>query len=412
MLKLDINHALYFLDQLDPNARHTIASEAPFGKNGLPKWEIGCTYEASQRDLLIRDIHERQDRGSNIYYSVNRPCKVIHRQGVYGKNNVDDIIAIRALAFDIDVLAPHETVLDAIDKNLDNELKPSIIIFTGGGYHLIYLLNKIENIKLFRPPKNDEEEQINNKIIENRMIVTALARDFEHLLRSKFNGWKIDSMSNVDRVMRLPGTVNYPKLEKQEKGQKPALSQILVENYQKVDIRKLRSQIESLSSIQPATHAKRPFKPSKKTDWTGYLKAKECCEYIRKNGLADNNEIYAHNVMFPLIGAIHDTNEYSKITLAEAEELFMLAISGGTRYGVNGRGPRYFMRQWRSHHPELPRIGTKKLGGLIYFAQEHGFQLPWKGIETLDEDTKKQLAEISGTEQIISDDLVQELSQD
>lgn len=101
MPKLDINHALAFLDMLETNGRHTIASEAPFGRNSLPKWEIGATFEAQQRQLLIEDIQERQARGSNVYYSVNRPCGAAEQQGKYGKCNVDDIIDIRALAFDI-----------------------------------------------------------------------------------------------------------------------------------------------------------------------------------------------------------------------------------------------------------------------------------------------------------------------
>lgn len=101
---LDIAQALNFLDALDPVGRHTLASEAPFGRwdNG-PKWEQGATYEARQRDLLIADIKQRQARGSNVYYGVNRLCPVTEQRGWNGKCNVDDIIAIRALAFDVDI---------------------------------------------------------------------------------------------------------------------------------------------------------------------------------------------------------------------------------------------------------------------------------------------------------------------
>ena len=53
----NLAQAMFFLDMLDPGGRHTIASEAPFGGiDGGPKWEIGCTYEAHQRDWLIEDI--------------------------------------------------------------------------------------------------------------------------------------------------------------------------------------------------------------------------------------------------------------------------------------------------------------------------------------------------------------------
>jgi hypothetical protein len=102
VLKLDIAQALHFLDMLDPGGRHTIASEAPFGRDGGPKWEKGETFEALQRKYMIESIQERQARKSNVYYGVNRPCSANEQRGWYGKCNVDDIAVIRALAFDID----------------------------------------------------------------------------------------------------------------------------------------------------------------------------------------------------------------------------------------------------------------------------------------------------------------------
>jgi hypothetical protein len=106
---LDIDQALRFLDLLDLGGRHTIASEHPFGgpvdaATGIrgPRWEPGITYEPNERKLLIADIKWSQERGANVYYSVNRPCPASERQGAKGKNNLDDIVCIRAFAFDID----------------------------------------------------------------------------------------------------------------------------------------------------------------------------------------------------------------------------------------------------------------------------------------------------------------------
>jgi hypothetical protein len=128
MSELDINAALTFLDRLDRGGRHALASEAPFGRDGLPKWEGGGTYEAHQRDWLIADIKKRQARGSNVYYSVNRPCSAGEQQGFNGKCNVDDIIAIRALAFDIDIIKrPFDPahLFGFIDRTLVGALRPS-----------------------------------------------------------------------------------------------------------------------------------------------------------------------------------------------------------------------------------------------------------------------------------------------
>jgi hypothetical protein len=99
-----------------------------------------------------------------------------------------------------------------------------------------------------------------------------------------------------------------------------------------------------------------------------------CCEQIRDAGLAYSNEIYTQWVMLLLIGMIHDENALS---IDEACECFMEAISGGERYGPSGRNAAYFMRQWRSHRPELQRSGTKSLGSLIIFCQVNGIDIPW-----------------------------------
>jgi hypothetical protein len=139
--ELDINQALAFLDMLDPDGRHAIASEAPFGGvDGGPKWEKGASYEAHQRQYLIEDIRERQDRGSNVYYSVNQPCFVGDQQGYNGKCNANDVIALRALAFDVDFTIKNDpelvkSLLAFIDVHLIGALRPSLVIDTGGGFN-------------------------------------------------------------------------------------------------------------------------------------------------------------------------------------------------------------------------------------------------------------------------------------
>jgi hypothetical protein len=222
MLEPDINQALAFLDMLDPGGRQTIASEAPFGGcDGGPKWEGGATYEARHRQYLIEDIQERQARGSNVYYGVNRACPIADQRGYRGKCNADDIIAIRALAFDVDFEIKNDpelakALLAFIDARLIAALRPSLVVDSGGGVQLIYLLRQIIDVR-----SNPDE----------RRCVTDLANDFEALLRFQVPSSlriKIDNMSNVDRVMRLPGTVNYPKAEKRAKGQTEALAHIVV----------------------------------------------------------------------------------------------------------------------------------------------------------------------------------------
>ena len=112
--------------------------------------------------------------------------------------------------------------------------------------------------------------------------------------------------------------------------------------------------------------------------------------------------------MLPLIGAIHDSNEHNKITIEEAEELFMLSVSGGARYGTIGRGPGYFKRQWKSHRPELPRNGTKSLGGLIFASKEAGHKLPWLNQVVWEADFQRQMEELTNNQEFIPDDIKKE----
>jgi hypothetical protein len=405
-MELDIEQCLQFLEMLEHKGRHTIASENPSGPGGNPLWEAGRTYEAHQIELMIADIKKRQARKSNVYYSVNKPCKITERQGQGGKNNIDDIIAIRALAFDIDFTSSERDqndVLAFIDSL--NKLRPSLVINTGGGFHLIYLLDKnlVVNLKHFNPPKTDEERTINEKMIKDRSNVTSLGHDFETLLRTKAEHLpvKVDNMSNIDRVMRLPGTVNYPKAEKIAKGQSIALAHIAKNYYRKHSIGELRSLVPE-THISRASGPKIPFIPRKDSKWTAYKKAEACVDFIREKGLADSNEWYTLNVMLPLIGAIHDDNEANQITIDEATELFLEAVSGGARYGYMGRGQGYFMRQWKSHRPEQPRNGTKSLGGLIYAAQQEGFKPPWVGEVMWEEDYLKMMEEAERNRPVIS----------
>src|SRR5580704_3908135 len=413
-LKLDIAKALQFLDMLDPKGRHTIASEAPFGgKDSGPRWEGGATFEHEDRQSLIDDINKRQARGSNVYYSVNRPCRITEQTGSGGKNNIDDIIFIRALAFDIDFIIGKtdqliQSLKDFIERELKGQLRPSLLISTGGGFQLIYLLDEFINIMLNRPAHDDAEKKVNERVIRLRSKITQIAHNFEAMLRSKVPNElpiKIDNMSNVDRVMRLPGTINYPKLEKQAKGQKPALAHIL-ENYQsRTDIRLLENLIPNQLSQPERTREKKAYVPREDDPWTPYEKAKACIEFIRDEGLADTNEQYTIHVMLPLIGAIHDDNKANQLSLEEAEELFLEAVSGGERYGTMGRGEGYFRRQWRSHRPELKRNGTKSIGGLVWFCTENGMKLPWKDRVAWQYSYEQQQKELSEKHDIVPDDV-------
>ena len=392
MLTLDIAQAMRFLDALDPGGRHTLASEAPFGGyGGGPKWERGATYEARQRPLLIKDIEARQARGSNVYYGVNRPCPAGDQKGFGGKCSVEDIVAIRALAFDVDIIKrPFDSALlvDFIEREFIETLRPSLLISTGGGFQIIYILENAINVALIA------DAEVNERAKADRRAITRLAQDFEFLLRQKIPAElrehiKIDNMSNVDRVMRLPGTVNYPKAEKRAKGQVEALAHIAMDYTHKCDILELRKKVPYATAAPPIT-PKKPFVQRPNSKWPTYRKALNCCEFLRDNDGADVNDIYTKKVMLPLLGEVVD----GELSIEEAEECFLEAVSGGARYGNPGRGIKDFKRQFRSHIGSI-RNTRSRLGTLIGYCQELGYVLPWANEVSWDDSFKKQLKELS-----------------
>ena len=232
--------------------------------------------------------------------------------------------------------------------------------------------------------------------------------DFETLLRSQVptqlrERIKIDHMSNVDRVIRLPGTVNYPKAEKRAKGQVEALAHITLDYHVRCDLPALRDQVP-MGQVAPTTiRPKRPY-VQRPNDPSVYEKAKFCCEYIRDCGQTDTNRWYSWNVMFPLIGEAIAGN----ITMDQAEELFLEAVSGGERYGGPGRGINYFRRQWRSHL-HSSRNGQRTLGSLITACKQIGMPIPWKDRVIRESSYEEQLAAIRKLNQSVDADVIEML---
>jgi hypothetical protein len=274
-----------------------------------------------------------------------------------------------------------------VDQQFTDPLRPSLVINTGGGFQLIYILENAINVALANDGTNERAKA-------DRRAITRLAQDFELFLRQKVptelrEHIKIDNMSNIDRVMRLPGTVNYPKQEKIAKGQVEALAHIAVDYSHKCDIIELRKNVPYATAALPVTPRK-PFVQRPNPKWPAYKKALACCEFLRDTGGADVNDIYTKKVMLPLLGEVVD----GELSIEEAEECFLEAVSGGARYGMPGRAIKEFKRQFRSHIGSI-RNTRSRLGTLIGYCQELGYVLPWKDEVSWDDSFKKQLKELS-----------------
>lgn len=142
----------------------------------------------------------------NLYWGVN-PC-----QGkLTNKAQKTDIVSMVCLHVDVDprpgeeLEAEQERALRILRNPPDNIPKPTVIVFSGGGYQGFWCLEE-------PLPINGDVGLAEEAELYNKQMVLAFGADHCH---------------NVDRIMRLPGSVNIPDAKKIKKGRKPELSSVV-----------------------------------------------------------------------------------------------------------------------------------------------------------------------------------------
>ena len=136
------------------------------------------------------------ERGHNVYFTFNRLPAGSNR-----KPNASDIIAARFAFADIDPPKDGQPFdMTARLEALENDrFPPSFVIASGGGLQAYWRLEESKNLA----------------------AIGELGRGIAHKL-------KADSCGNVDRLARLPGTVNYPDARKRARGRAPCVASILM----------------------------------------------------------------------------------------------------------------------------------------------------------------------------------------
>ncbi|MDO4200400.1 MAG: DUF927 domain-containing protein [Clostridia bacterium] len=136
---------------------------------------------------------------TNTFFGVGLRKKVL-KNGFRGSER--DILCITTLYVDIDVKseAHAQTSLpSSVDEATDFlhglKIKPSIIVNSGNGIHGYWLLDK---------PFIIETE-------EDRKHISSIFKGFGRYVNSeaKKRGWKIDSVYDLARILRVPGTINH-----------------------------------------------------------------------------------------------------------------------------------------------------------------------------------------------------------
>lgn len=154
--------------------------------------------------LIIEWLTRYHDR--NHYFGVNPTRSCLSK-----KASKTDIAEVAWLHVDIDFRAgeDHDTEYARVKGLLENPPggvpKPTCVIFSGGGFQAFWRLEK--------PIPLDGTEATADEAARYNMQLELL--------------FGADSCHNIDRIMRLPGTMNWPDEKKCKKGRVPALAEVL-----------------------------------------------------------------------------------------------------------------------------------------------------------------------------------------
>jgi hypothetical protein len=184
--------AIEFLRRWEPDGPWSLTAIKP---DTPPPGKIETrTFTPDKADEAMRWIDTHQGDGRNIYYSVNRPKPAAFSKKAT-KEMVDEIVALHV---DIDLVgARNEEEEQLILGRLrQHPSAATVIVFSGGGYQALWRLKDVL--------RADEDRNIERVELLNRRRIEELGGD-----RSCFN---------ADRVLRLPGTVNFPNEKKRAKG--------------------------------------------------------------------------------------------------------------------------------------------------------------------------------------------------
>jgi Protein of unknown function (DUF3987) len=153
-----------------------------------------------------RFIAKYNDAGDNLYYSINSIKRALST-----KANKHDIACVEYLQVDADPGSDETT--EEFKAQLRPRIaaysqKPTFVIDSGNGIQLLWRLQKAV------------------EITSNEVIKDIEARN--HALALAFKAAPITR--NIDRVFRLPGTINFPTRKKREIGRTKCLAKLLEYN--------------------------------------------------------------------------------------------------------------------------------------------------------------------------------------
>ena len=162
-----------------------------------------ATFYPKTEDALLKWLNEYNGK-RNLYFHVNSPMRYLKK-----KADCEEILSVDWFHVDIDPRAgedldeERERALALLTTNLPEGIpKPTVIIFSGGGYQAFWKLEDPIQIDGDLPKAED-------------------AKRYNVQLEIRFGA---DNCHNIDRIMRLPNTMNIPDARKVKKGRTATLA--------------------------------------------------------------------------------------------------------------------------------------------------------------------------------------------
>jgi len=179
----------------------------------------GRTFEKVQRNRAnaLAWLEAAQQRGYGCYFYINDLSVTLGPNKT--KASEAEVSRVNALHVDADV--PKGTIPEQMDsakasllaKAQSHRLPPSIIIDSGGGFGLFAVL---------KTPLSLTNENRDGIKLRNKQYALDIC------------GPDADACWNLDRVMRLPFTVNYPSAAKIKRGRSAVLSTLIEDASQRI----------------------------------------------------------------------------------------------------------------------------------------------------------------------------------
>lgn len=198
-MRPDYTVAMQFLERFHPSRLWILTAIHPNRPGTLTK-----TFSLETAPACLA-WSRKHGRTCNLYFSVGEPTEPLNE-----KASRSEIKAVHWLHVDLDPRAGEDLVEErtrilALLWDPPGLPKPTVIVFSGGGYQGFWQL----------------EEPI---IVDGDLTTAEDAARYNRQIELQLGG---DNCHDISRIMRLPGTVNRPDERKRKKGRVEVVAELV-----------------------------------------------------------------------------------------------------------------------------------------------------------------------------------------